>query len=75
MQLSFTGRTYLVTGGGSGIGKGVAAGLALSGADVMIVGRDAGRLSVAAEDIAAQAFVEMLERFAAVEDRLWQLEL
>ena len=54
MQLSFTGRTYLVTGGGSGIGKGVAAGLALSGADVMIVGRDAGRLSVAAEDIAAQ---------------------
>ncbi len=55
MQLSFTGRTYLVTGGGSGIGKGVAAGLALSGADVMIVGRDAGRLSAAAEDIAAEA--------------------
>ena len=55
MQLSFTGRTYLVTGGGSGIGKGVAAGLALSGADVMIVGRDAGRLSAAAEEIAAGA--------------------
>jgi NAD(P)-dependent dehydrogenase (short-subunit alcohol dehydrogenase family) len=55
MQLSFTGRTYLVTGGGSGIGKGVAAGLALSGADVMIVGRDAGRLSAAAEDIATEA--------------------
>ena len=28
MQLSFENRTYLVTGGGSGIGKGVAAALA-----------------------------------------------
>ena len=27
MQLSFVDRTYLITGGGSGIGKGVAAGL------------------------------------------------
>ncbi|MCB1266180.1 MAG: SDR family oxidoreductase [Mycobacterium sp.] len=55
MQLSFTGRTFLVTGGGSGIGRGVAAGLAFSGADVMIVGRDAGRLSEAAEELSAQA--------------------
>ena len=44
MQLSFTDRTYLVTGGGSGIGKGVAAGLALAGADVMILGRNADEL-------------------------------
>lgn len=48
MQLSFTERTYLVTGGGSGIGMGVAAGLARSGADVMIVGRNADRLASAA---------------------------
>ncbi|MCX6486542.1 MAG: SDR family oxidoreductase [Mycobacterium sp.] len=51
MQLSFTDRTYLVTGGGSGIGKGVAAGLALSGANVVIVGRNAERLAAAAAEI------------------------
>ena len=51
MQLSFDDRTYLVTGGGSGIGKGVAAALAAAGADVVIVGRDAQRLSGAALEI------------------------
>ena len=50
MQLSFEDRSYLVTGGGSGIGKAVAAALAAAGADVLIVGRDADRLAkVAAE--------------------------
>jgi NAD(P)-dependent dehydrogenase (short-subunit alcohol dehydrogenase family) len=34
-QLSFDDRTYLVTGGGSGIGKGVAAALVEAGANVM----------------------------------------
>lgn len=54
MQLSFTGRTYLVTGGGSGIGKGVAAGLAGSGADVVIVGRSEDRLAGVAGEITAR---------------------
>lgn len=53
MQLSFENRTYLVTGGGSGIGKGVAAGLVKSGASVMIVGRNPDRLAGAVEDIEA----------------------
>ena len=53
MQLSFEDRTYLVTGGGSGIGKGVAAGLAAAGASVMIVGRNPDRLSAAVEEIEA----------------------
>jgi NAD(P)-dependent dehydrogenase (short-subunit alcohol dehydrogenase family) len=53
MQLSFEDRTYLVTGGGSGIGKGVAAGLVPSGASVMIVGRNADRLAAAVEEIDA----------------------
>ena len=55
MQLSFTDRTYLVTGGGSGIGKGVAAGLVESGAHVMIIGRTADRLAAAAADITSAA--------------------
>ena len=48
MQLSFADRTYLVTGGGSGIGKGVAAALAGAAANVMIVGRNADKLAASA---------------------------
>lgn len=55
MQLSFGDRTYLVTGGGSGIGLGVAAGLAGAGARVVIVGRNAERLAAVAEQINANA--------------------
>ena len=51
VQLSFENRTYLVTGGGSGIGKGVAAGLVAAGASVMIVGRSSDRLASAVNDI------------------------
>jgi NAD(P)-dependent dehydrogenase (short-subunit alcohol dehydrogenase family) len=51
MQLSFEDRTYLVTGGGSGIGKGVAAGLVAAGASVMIVGRNPDRLAGAVKEI------------------------
>src|ERR1700728_934376 len=54
MQLAFEDRTYLVTGGGSGIGKGVAAGLAAAGASVMIIGRNADRLAAAVEEIKAE---------------------
>src|SRR5271166_763409 len=51
VQLSFEDRTYLVTGGGSGIGKGVAAGLVAAGAAVMIVGRNPDRLAEAVKEI------------------------
>ncbi len=54
MQLSFEDRTYLVTGGGSGIGRGVAEALSAAGANVMIIGRNADRLAAAAEEITAQ---------------------
>ncbi|GFG74302.1 SDR family oxidoreductase [Mycobacterium botniense] len=53
MRLSFEHRTYLVTGGGSGIGKAVAAGLVTAGANVLIVGRHADRLAAAATEIGA----------------------
>ena len=55
MQLSFENRTYLVTGGGSGIGKGVAAGLVAAGASVMIVGRNPDRLAGAVKEIESSA--------------------
>jgi NAD(P)-dependent dehydrogenase (short-subunit alcohol dehydrogenase family) len=51
MELSFADRTYLITGGGSGIGLGVAADLARAGAQVVIVGRNAERLAAAAANI------------------------
>jgi NAD(P)-dependent dehydrogenase (short-subunit alcohol dehydrogenase family) len=53
VQLLLTDRTYLVTGGGSGIGKGVAAALVQAGARVMIVGRNPDRLAAAVTDIEA----------------------
>lgn len=55
MDLSLTDRTFLVTGGGSGIGLGVAAGLARAGAHVVIVGRNSDRLAAAADQISGDA--------------------
>ena len=48
-----TGRVALVTGGGSGIGKGCAKTLALAGAKIFIVGRRENKLLAAAEEIHA----------------------
>jgi NADP-dependent 3-hydroxy acid dehydrogenase YdfG len=55
VQLSLAEKTVLVTGGGSGIGKGVAAAAAAAGAKVMIVGRNADKLSAATDEIKPQA--------------------
>lgn len=54
MELSLKDRTYLVTGGGSGIGKGAAAGIVAAGGNALLIGRNADKLSAAAEDLAAQ---------------------
>ena len=54
MQLSLAERTVLVTGGGSGIGKGVAAAVVAAGGNAMLVGRNADKLSAAADEINAQ---------------------
>jgi NAD(P)-dependent dehydrogenase (short-subunit alcohol dehydrogenase family) len=51
--LSLAGRRALVTGGGRGIGRELAVGFAEAGADVAVVGRDAGRLADVVGEIGA----------------------
>jgi NAD(P)-dependent dehydrogenase (short-subunit alcohol dehydrogenase family) len=53
VQLSLADRTVLVTGGGSGIGKGVASAVVAAGGNAMLVGRNADRLAAAADEIKA----------------------
>ena len=55
MQLSLADRTIIVTGGGSGIGKGVATAVVAAGGNAMLVGRNADRLAAAADEINEQA--------------------
>lgn len=68
MQLSFEGRTYLVTGGGSGIGLGVARALASYDANVMIIGRNAERLAAAAAELAGAGSGEISHRSTDITD-------
>ena len=48
------GRTALVTGGGTGLGRAIAEGLSSAGASVVIAARNRDRLDVAAAEIGAQ---------------------
>jgi dehydrogenase/reductase SDR family protein 12 len=53
LRVNLAGRTYLVSGASSGIGRAIAAGLARLGADVVMLCRDEGRGSAAADGIRA----------------------
>jgi 2-deoxy-D-gluconate 3-dehydrogenase len=50
-RFSLKGRSGIVTGGGSGIGKAIATGLVQAGAELLIAGRNRERLEKAAEEI------------------------
>jgi NAD(P)-dependent dehydrogenase (short-subunit alcohol dehydrogenase family) len=63
---SMFGRTLVVTGGTSGIGRATAAGLAAMGARVAITGRARGRTKETAREIRVSAGF-------AVATRLWQV--
>ncbi|MDG4665458.1 SDR family oxidoreductase [Mycobacterium sp. 236(2023)] len=68
MLLSLADRTYLVTGGGSGIGKGVAAAIVESGGNVVLAGRNADKLSAAADELKALGDGDVIYEPADVTD-------
>jgi gluconate 5-dehydrogenase len=51
-----SGKTALITGGGSGIGLAIATGMAVSGAKVILTGRKEAKLQTARDEIGDQAF-------------------
>jgi len=63
--VDMTGKTSLITGGNSGIGKATALGLARMGATVIIVSRDKERGEVALADIIAKSGNQNLELMLA----------
>ena len=57
---AFSGQTHIVTGAGQGIGRAVAAALAIHGASVAMVDLDAGRVAEGAREIAKETGSEPL---------------
>jgi 3-hydroxybutyrate dehydrogenase len=78
VALDLRGRTALVTGAGSGIGRGVAVRLAAAGARVVAVDRDAEALKLLADELDVVPVVADLSDLADAERRLeehWQADV
>jgi NAD(P)-dependent dehydrogenase (short-subunit alcohol dehydrogenase family) len=69
-----TGRVAVVTGGGSGIGRGIAQGLAAFGASVVVWERDADTCAAAAEEVGGLGIVVDVRESAEVEAALARTE-
>ncbi|GAB3255053.1 3-hydroxybutyrate dehydrogenase [Alteromonas gracilis] len=67
MSENFSGRTALVTGGASGIGRAVATRLAADGAEVLVLDRDADGVAQVASDLGAEALVADLADGASLD--------
>jgi NAD(P)-dependent dehydrogenase (short-subunit alcohol dehydrogenase family) len=66
---AFAGKVAVVTGGGSGIGLGIAGRLASGGAKVALIGRNADKLAAAADQIAGEtAEAQVVTRSLDVRD-------
>ncbi|MBU6348194.1 MAG: SDR family NAD(P)-dependent oxidoreductase, partial [Actinomycetales bacterium] len=69
MSNTFVGKTALVTGATSGIGRAFAEVLAHRGMDLVISGRDAQRLQAVAEDLIEEAGAKVEILVADLSDR------
>ena len=86
-EFDLSGKTALVTGGGRGIGRAIALGLAGAGARVVVADIDAGNAAIVAGEIADQGIasrslridvsrVEDIERgFTEIDDLGWPLDI
>ncbi|APH74233.1 SDR family NAD(P)-dependent oxidoreductase [Aquibium oceanicum] len=86
-EFDLSGKTALVTGGGRGIGRAIALGLARAGARVFVADIDAGNAAIVAGEIADQGIasrslridvskVEDIDRgFAEIDDLGWPLDI